>query len=117
MKRAVFSGILAASFFVSSIASAAGWSGDVGVAKISSEDTGSGTKVYLMFTSSPMSTSCSLNSSGYWLAGSTTDNIERILAVAMSAKLSVRNVKVYWNGACSGGGSTGYPVASGLEMQ
>jgi hypothetical protein len=117
MKKLICGSVVTVALFLGSLAYAAGWSGIVGVSKISVEDTGSGAKVFINFASTPLSTGCSNAGVNYWLLSGTSDDIKRMLSVALAAKQSVNNVKVYWNGGCSGGGSTGYPIATGLELQ
>jgi hypothetical protein len=98
------------------------WSGNVDVSLIEVSDTGGGVQYYLQFSAQPHSTSCSAGSGGQWLVGGSADNVKAIVSIATSAKLGVRPVQVMWdNGggslSCSGGGTTGYPIVRGLEIQ
>jgi hypothetical protein len=104
----------------------------VTVARVDVEDTGvGGSKIFLVFSAAPHNTNCGNPATGYWQAGGSAENVKNILAVALSARLSGRPVKVLWNNqtdatpnppgsvACSAGGSganSGYPVVRGLEL-
>jgi hypothetical protein len=112
-----FLGALTLSLFVASHArSASSWSGPVLVTQIEVSDTGAGAKTYLLFNQAPIVTGCSNPSNGQWLVSGSTDNIKNITSLATSSKLGARTVTVFWNNGCSGGGTTGYPVLTGLTL-
>jgi hypothetical protein len=110
-------------------AMAGSWSsGPVAITAIEINDVygrNSGASFYLTFNAAPMNTGCSGGSAGQWLIASGiypnspnteigTQSIRDMAQQATSAKLAGRSVKVYWNGNCSGGGTSGIPVLTGL---
>jgi hypothetical protein len=127
MKKFVPTLVLAATtiFTASAAYAAMTWSSAVNVSRVDveSDPSGSGVgEVYLRFSSNPHTTSCSGGSST-WVVGGNPDTVKHVHATALAAKLSGTTVKVLFNNAyssvtsCSGGGTTGYPVLRGLEMQ
>jgi hypothetical protein len=64
---------------------------------------------------------CSMISSGAWRIGGSPDNIKYLVSVANAAKLAGRSVLVLWNQngqyQCDGGGTLGYPVIMGMQVQ
>ena len=125
--KAISLGLAAVGLFVATAAYAGpAFSGVVNVNEVDAEAdlVGSGAgSVYLTFTSAPFTTTCSLNSSGTWLLGGNADSVKAMQSLALGAKLSGKGVRVLFNNtysgttACSGGGSTGYPVARGISVQ
>jgi hypothetical protein len=86
-----------------------------------------GASYYLTFSGAPINTGCLAGSGGQWLIASGTyptspntdvgtQSIRDMLQQATSAKLAARGVKVYWNGNCSGGGTSGLPVMTGIQV-
>jgi hypothetical protein len=106
-------------FFGTAVA-APQWSGTVTIVDIEVSDVhGKGGQVYVRFSSVPHSTPCSAQN-GQWLAGGAADNVKNIMTVATAAKLAGRPVKVLWNQGAPNqceGGTTGYPVVVGLDLQ
>src|SRR5512138_2642318 len=82
-----------------------------------------GCSCYLSFSAAPHPVGCSTGGASSWRIGGSTDNVKNLIAVAMAAKLSDRPVLVYFNDTYSGttscdqGGTSGYPVISGMSMQ
>ncbi|WP_155894110.1 hypothetical protein [Cystobacter fuscus] len=106
--------ILGASlFFVSNSAHAAGWSSEVKIKAIETNDTGIGMRIFLTFTTPPSTGGPCLNMSQYRLGGS-ADNIKQMSTFAVSALLASRPVKVLLSDACDGGT---YPIIVGLELR
>jgi hypothetical protein len=106
------------------------WGSAVTVAKVDVEadQTGTGNGAILVtFGSAPMTTSCSSNTNGlgYWMVGGNQDTIKAVHTTALSAKLAGSLVKIAFNNAytagstvsCSGGGSSGFPILRGIEVQ
>jgi len=77
------------------------WSGTTNVASVEIDDTGSGTSTYLSFTSAPTGKPA-CGTSSQVIVGGSTDNVKAITAAAMSAFLAGRDVKMWWDGTCSG---------------
>ena len=81
--------------------------------------------IYLTFDSVPFATSCT-GGSMVWIVASglfptspsdtNNDSVKALLSQATAAKLADRTVNVFWNGNCSDGGTSGYPVLVGLQM-
>ena len=107
--------ILGASlFFVSNPARAAGWSSEVKIKGIETNDNvGIGMRIFLTFTTSPSTGGSCANMSQYRLGGS-ADNIKQMSTFAVSALLASRPVKVLLSDACDGGA---YPIIVGLELR
>ncbi|WP_164019774.1 hypothetical protein [Pyxidicoccus trucidator] len=99
-----------------SAAYAGAWSGSTTISTIEAEDTGSGSRVYLKFSSEPFVSHSCANKSGYYRLGGSAENIRMVTSLAVSAKLASRPVRVFWNIECSEGGTSGYPVMSGIEL-
>jgi hypothetical protein len=111
-------------------AMAGSWSNSVAITAIEVNDVSgrnTGASFYLTFNTAPINTGCSVGSGGQWLIASGTypnspntevgaQSIRDIAQQATSAKLAGRTVKVYWSGNCSGGGTSGYPVMTGLAI-
>lgn len=89
------------------------WSGKVKIESIEVSDVNA-EGVWLSFTSPPNADhTCSIQTGQYMLGGGAA-NIARMFELATSAYQDARDVTVYWGGACSGGGTSGYPVLLGL---
>lgn len=95
-----------------STAEAAGWSGDVRVASISVVNG----RVWLRFTSAPFNNLPCSDKSGQYALGGDSVKVDRITSLATKDLMNSRNVSVYWD-SCSGGGSTGYPVVTGIALK
>jgi hypothetical protein len=100
------------------------WSDPVFISKVDVEDTGSGSRLFITFNSVAHNTNCAGNGSGYWQVGpiGSTENIKRLLGIALAASLARRSIRVMWNDdytnslACSGIGTDGYPLLRGIEI-
>jgi hypothetical protein len=105
--------LIATVILAGSTAYANTWSGDVQVAAIEASDTGAGGGVWLRFTTDPFPNhSCAFKAGQYMLGGS-SENIRRMSALATSARLSARPVRVIWSGGCNGP----YPLLVGIELR
>jgi hypothetical protein len=104
------------------------WSAGTTITTVDIEDTadvapgGNGApRQFLYFKTTPFSTPCSLASTGAWRIGGSPDNIKYLVSVANAAKLAGRSVLVLWSSGaqyqCDSGGTLGYPVVIGLQMQ
>lgn len=113
MKRTV--GLAVAMVLVAQDAVAGVWSAGSKIKMIEAGDVGAGAKVYISFNANPLPSAGCANADWVVLGGS-LENIKNMTALATSAHLSSRSVAVYWNGACSGGGSNGYPVIVGIQL-
>jgi hypothetical protein len=104
---------------------AAGYSSSVSIVGIETVDTSGTARAYLTFTTRPHTTSCSTDSNPVqeWRLGGNAENQKNMMAVALAARLAERPVRVLFvdsyagTVSCDSGGTTGYPVASGLLMQ
>jgi hypothetical protein len=78
--------------------------------------------VYLNFSSTPFTTSCSAGHS-LWKIGGDAESVKSIQSAALAAKLARVRVRVVWNNSysstwsCSGGGTNGYPMLRGLTVR
>lgn len=69
--------------------------------------------VWLVFSTPPHNPSCPLTTGDYILGGGST-NIDRMFLLAAEALLNSRTVRVYWEeGDCS----NGYPVLRGIMLR
>jgi hypothetical protein len=71
-----------------------------------------GSLTYLSFTSTPTGIPSTCNTSGYFLLVGPPDHLKAMTAMATSAMLAGRTVKLYWNG-CTGP----YPNIYLISMQ
>jgi len=95
---------------------AANWSGNVRIATIEVSYVNI-QGVWLSFTTPPYpSHTCSAKNGQYILGGGTA-NVNLIAPIANVALVNSRPVSVYWGGACSGGGTNGYPILLGLTLK
>ncbi len=112
-KFASFVGVMALSFAGVAFAGP-GWSGVVKLMSIEASEVNS-LGVWASFNAAPHSgMNCQLKAQ-YKLGGSQT-NIDKMMVLANQAMQSSRYVKAHWAGACSGGGTLGYPVLTGLTL-
>lgn len=102
----------------------AGWSPAVSIANIEAIDTtGDSTRVFLYFSTVPHSTTCSYASSNAWRVLGGAEHVKNILAIATAARLAERQVKVFFRdsysgtASCDNGGTSGYQIISGIQMQ
>jgi hypothetical protein len=70
-------------------------------------------QVLLNFTTQPFNHSCTVRD-GTYIVGGTSENVDKVTALASQALLKSRSVLVASNGACSAGG---YPVLTGLTLK
>ena len=116
MKRILLIPLLTVSLLAGS-AKAANWSATVKIATIEVANINLGPGVWLSFTSPPYSShNCSAQNGQYMLGGGAA-NVDKMTAVATAAYVNSRNVSVYWGGACSGGGTSGYPILLGVTLK
>jgi hypothetical protein len=102
-------------FLLGGIAVAANWSGNVKVASIEVSNVNA-PGVWLSFTPAPYhNLTCS--NKGQFMLGGGVDNVSKMTSIATEALENSRNVRVFWGGACSGGGTTGYPILIGLTLK
>ena len=69
--------------------------------------------VWLVFSTPPHNPSCPLTT-GEYILGAGTTNIDRMFSLATEALLNSRTVRVYWGGDCS---ADGYPVLRGIMLR
>jgi len=69
--------------------------------------------VLLSFTTQPFNHNCSVRD-GTYLVGGTSDNVDKVTALATQALLKSRPVLVGADGVCS---QRGYPILTGLTMK
>jgi hypothetical protein len=100
-KRLLLTSMALAGVCVSAAASAGVWSNVVQIASIEVDDTGTGTSTYLAFTTTATGKP-SCGTSGQVIVSGSVDNVKAITALATSAFLAGRSVKVYFDGTCSG---------------
>lgn len=90
------------------------WSNSVQVVAIEASDTGTGGGVWVRFIPEPFPSHTCLNRSGQYRLGGSTNNIEQMTALAVSARLHGRPVSAYWAGGCDVGN---YPLLVGIELR
>lgn len=91
------------------------WSGsELQIVAIEASDTGAGGGVWLRFTTEPFANHSCPSKLGQYRLGGSSDNIKQMSALAVSARLSSRPVKVLWSGGCDAGG---YPLLVGIELR
>lgn len=103
MKKRILAAVGLVSALVSGAAFAVGpWSNSVVISQIEVDSVpgGNGTETYLSFATTPTGKPACGTSSQYVLTGS-ADHQKSMTALATSAQLSGRTVKVYWAGTCT----------------
>jgi hypothetical protein len=113
-KNMVFIGILA--LVLGGSTAEANWSGDVRVTAIEVSHVNL-EGVWVRFTPSPFAgPTCSVDN-GFYMLGGGQATVDKLTAIATSALVNSRAVSVFWDGACSGFGTSGYPVVRGLTLK
>jgi hypothetical protein len=101
--------------FVSSV-NAANWSVNVKIESIRASQTDS-LGVWVKFVTPPYPNQTCSDTSGEYMLGGSVANIQQMSSLATAALVNSRLVSAYWDGSCSGGGTTGYPVLRGLTLK
>lgn len=109
--------LVVAIFFGSSTqVHAAEWSKDTKIASIEVSNVNLG-GVWLSFATPPYTSHSCSSKGGQYLLGGGSANIDKMAAIATAALTGSRLVSVFWGGACSGGGNSGYPILIGLWIK
>src|SRR5689334_3892737 len=95
---------------------AANWSSNVKIESIRASQTDS-LGVWVKFGTPPYPNQTCSDTSGEYMLGGSVANIEKMSALATAALVNSRSVSVYWDGSCSGDGTTGFPVLRGLTIK